>query len=594
VTQPARLSRFFVALSQPRAAFWIIASAMLLTAPCLFTRLTLDDHVLALKSRADTVVPGVPADPLWLFTFTTGDPAQNQLLMDQGVILPWWSDPRHLNSFFRPLSSLTHVFDFRVWPSWPAAMHLHSMLWYAAALWLLFGVYRSLDGGDPRLVGLSLLLFAWDDAHGATVGWIANRNALIAVALALPALTAHHRAVREGVRSAAWLGPLWFALGLCAGETAISIAGYLLAYALCLDTRPLLRRALSLAPYVALLLAHRVLYRAFHLGSFGSSAYHDPLREPFEFLIALGYNLPVLLSSELLLPLADTAFWGAPALRSSLWLLSAVGLAALWPVLKPWLARDPKARFWCVGLLLAAIPVSASLPGERLLLVLGIGASPLLARLCSQFAEQARAEQRPIVAALVVLHVVVAPLAMPLRAAALEPLARAIDRLDADLPRSHELPAQSLIIVNAPFTVMSSYAQLARAARGEVRPKRELMLASSSSEISVSRRGPRELRVELAEGFLRRPEETHYRADCMRKTDRVELHGVSIRVASRTSDGRPKAVDFAFAEPLESPRYLLRAYRDGHLVPWQPSAAGVVERFPAQDFFQLVAKELLR
>ena len=561
----------------------------------MLTRLSLDDYVLALKARTDTLVPGVPGDPLWLFTFTTGDPAKNQLLMDEGVILPWWSEPGHLNSFFRPLSSLTHVLDFRAWPSSPAAMHLHSMLWYALVLWLLFRVYRSLDGGDPKLVGLALLLFAWDDSHGQTVGWIANRNALVAVALALPALAAHHRAVSAGVRSAAWLAPLWLALGLCAGETALSIAAYLLAYALCLDTRPLARRALSLLPYVALLLAHRGLYRVFHLGSYGSSAYHDPLREPFEFLIALGYNLPVLLSSELLVPVADAAFWGEPAMRGWLWLFCALGLAALWPVCKPWLMRDAHTRFWAVGMVLAAIPVCASLPGERLLLTLGIGASPLLARLCRQFAEQTRAQQRPIVAVVVVLHVFASPLGLPLKAAAFEPVARAIDRLDADVPRSSQLPQQSLIIINSPVTVLSSYAQLVRAVRGEPRPERELMLASASSEISVSRRGPRELRVELEKGFLRRPEETHYRADCMRNTEKVDLRGVSMRVASRTPDGRPKAVDFTFAEPLESPRYLLRAYRDGHLVPWQPPAAGTVERFPPQDFFfHLLAKELFR
>jgi hypothetical protein len=30
------------------------------------------------------------------------------------------------------------------------------------------------------------------------------------------------------------------------------------------------------------------------------------------------------------------------------------------------------------------------------------------------------------------------------------------------------------------------------------------------------------------------------------------------------------------------------------LVPWQPPAAGVVDRFPDEDFFRLVLKEVLR
>ncbi|HKU44525.1 MAG TPA: hypothetical protein VJR89_40470, partial [Polyangiales bacterium] len=304
-------------------------------------------------------------------------------------------------------------------------------------------------------------------------------------------------------------------------------------------------------------------------------------------------NLPVLLSSEVLLPLADLAFWGEPALRGWLWLVCALGLALILPVVRPWLARDAHARFWATGTLLAAIPVSASLPGERLLLPLGVGAAPLLARVAREWLEAAKAQRGRIAGLVVGVHCLAAPLALPFKATTFEPLARIIDRLDADLPRRPELHDRSVIVVNAPLTVLTSYTQVARAARGEVRPAQLLMLSSASSEISANQRGPRELRVELAKGFLRRPEETHYRADLLRHTDSVELRGVRARVASRMPDGRPRAVDFTFDEPLDSPRYLLVAYRDGHLVPWQPPAAGAVERFPAQDFLPLIARELL-
>jgi hypothetical protein len=612
------LERLWSALARPRATWAIIAVAVLLIAPCIATDFVLDDYVLAIKSRAPSPIAGLPTDPLWLFTFTTGDPVRNQALIDEGVMLPWWSDPRHLNAFFRPLTSLTHVFDFRFWPSSPALMHLHSLFWYALALFVLSRVYRALEPDAPRLAGLSLLLFAWDDAHGATVGWIANRNALIAVALALPALITHHRAA-TGSRAAAWLGPICFALGLCAGETAISVAGYLLAYALCLDRRSTLQRAMSLAPYVVLLLAHRGLYRLFDLGSFGSIAYHDPLHEPFEFIAALGYNLPVLLSAELLLPLSDFAYWGAPELRLPLWVVSVLGLLALGGALVEPL-RDARARFWTVGLVLAAIPVSASLPGDRLLLVMGIGACPLIARLLLAAAAAwpaaraaqlaARSPRRvgmradiapstarvswPLMAALALIHGVIAPCTLPLRAAAFGPVTSIIDRFDTGIPNDLAVRDKTVVVVNAPVTVMLSYLQIQRAALAEPRPAQLLVLASSSSEVSVERTGPARLRVELAEGFLRRPEETHYRADKLTGTDRVALRGLHIDVASRTPDGRPKAIVVTFDEPLESSRYLLRAYRNGRLEPWQPPAAGSTDRFPAQDFFRLLGEELVR
>lgn len=614
------LERLWSALARPRATWAIIALATLLVAPSIATGFWLDDYVLAIKSRASSPIPALPTDPLWLFTFTTGDPTRNQALIDEGVMLPWWSDLRHLNAFFRPLTSLTHVFDFRVWPSSAAMMHLHSLLWYALALLVLSRVYRALEPDAPRLAGLALLLFAWDEAHGATVGWIANRNAVIAVALALPALITHHRAA-TGSRTAAWLGPIWFALGLCAGETAISVAGYLLAYALCLDRRSARQRALSLAPYVVLLIAHRGLYRIFDLSAFGSSTYHDPFHEPFEFIAALSYNLPVLLSAELLLPLSDFAYLGAPELRLPLWTLSVLGLLALSAALIEPVRRDARARFWAAGMCLAAIPVSAGLPGDRLLLAVGIGACPLIARLLLAAADAwpaARAAQRnpgtatapvgvrtelaeggariswPLVAVLAIIHGVVAPCMLPLRAAQLGPIVSIIDRLDAGIPKDAAVRGKTVVVLNAPVTFMVGYLQIQRAARAEPRPDQLLMLASSSSEVSVQRTGSARLRVELEEGFLRRPEETHYRADKLASTNRVALRGLHFDVATRTSDGRPKAVDVTFDEPLESPRYLLRAYRDGRLEPWQPPAAGSTVRFAAQDFFRLLAEELVR
>ena len=83
--------------------------------PSLVGGLVLDDHVLQLLARAD---PGSPACTATRSACSASRAAgpNNQALMDQGALLPWWSDPHHLNAFFRPLSSLTHVLDFKLWP----------------------------------------------------------------------------------------------------------------------------------------------------------------------------------------------------------------------------------------------------------------------------------------------------------------------------------------------------------------------------------------------------------------------------------------------------------------------------------------------
>jgi hypothetical protein len=194
-----------------------------------------------------------------------------------------------------------------------------------------------------------------------------------------------------------------------------------------------------------------------------------------------------------------------------------------------------------------------------------------------------------------VFHVFAGPIGLPLRTLSFEPLARAMDRLDTGIPNAPSVREQTVVVVNAPFNIMLSYLQIARAARGVPRPQHLYWLASSSSEITVERVDARSLRVSQADGFLHRPEETHYRADAHDLPAGTQLAraGMQIEIETSEPDQRPHSVLFRFDEPLESPRYLLRAYRAGELVPWQPPAAGGSERFPAQPFADIIRREVL-
>ena len=570
--------------------------------PCLASGMVLDDFVLAVKAAPETLLPSLPSQPLSLFTFTTGDPARNGALMDEAALLPWWSEPRHLNAFFRPVTSLTHLLDFRVWPDSPALMHLHSLLWFLALLGVRWHTYRSFEPSAPLTAACALLLYALDDAHGATVGWISNRNALVSLTLSLPALALHHAAAVSGARARAWLAALCVALGLCAGEMALCVVGYLAAYALCLDPRRLSTRVLSLLPYVSLFVAHRVLYRVLGLGSFGSSGYHDPLQEPGAFLASLAYNLPLLLSSQLFAPIADLAFLGDVRGRAALWIFSVLSLGAVAWLLRGLIVRERSARFWALGMLVAAVPVSASLPGDRLLLAVGFGAAPLLARLFHELGLFAQVKPalaplpRALGQALIVLHLALAPLMLPIRAYAMAPLNQISRRFDAALPRTAAVRDQIVVVLNAPFNIMVNYLQVERALRGVPRPAHLYWLTTASSETEITRVGADVLQVTQQAGFLRRPEDTHYRANVhnLPVGARVKRAGMQVEVVAVTSDARPGTVRFRFDEPLESARYLFYVYRAGELVPVQPLARAESLRLPAEDFFQLMLAEGLR
>lgn len=589
---------------------------MLLVSPSLVCGLVLDDHVLQLLARADPGIAGLHGDPFSLFRFTTGRPEDNLALMDQGALLPWWSEPYHLNAFFRPLSSLTHVLDFRLWPDRPWLMHAHSLLWFFALLLALAHVYKRLhepapaNGSAPLplpapdsllpLPVLALALYAVDDAHGMTVAWVANRNALISAALSLPALAAHHRWLALGYKPGAVLGPLCFALGLLAGETAVAVLGYLLAYTAVMDRAPWPRRLLHLAPYLVLMAGWRALFGFMSLGSFGSGGYHDPGREPLGYALALVQHLPVLLGAELALPVADLWFWGPPGLRIAVWIVSVLSAGAVLALAHRLLARDREARFWMAGMVLSACAVAASVPGERLLLVPSVGGAALIARLIARLAAPAPDEPALrgrgfALGALVLIHVVAAPLMLPQRTYNMGLLARVIDRADASLPTDDVIRKRTVIVLNAPVDLLVMYLQVAREARGVPRPAHFHWLATASSELRIERVDDHTLRVQPARGFLLTAPERHYRADpsALRPGAEIALSQMTVRVLAQTPDGRPAAADFRFAEPLDSNRYLFVRFEDGRFVPAAPPPAGHALTFPPQNLLEIVLQEPL-
>jgi hypothetical protein len=244
-------------------------------------------------------------------------------------------------------------------------------------------VYRRFIG-PSWVAGLALLLFAVDDAHGPAVGWVADRNAIIALAVAIPVLLFHDRWRRDGWKAGAWLGPLFLGVALLTGESALAICAYLAAYALHLDRSSWRARLASLVPYVVVVVGWRVVYKSLGYGVSGSGVYIDPAREPLAFLAALPMRLPLLLLGQLGVPSSDFASlypFIAPWLPAVMAVVAVCALAFLAYAMLPLLKRDPVARFFATGLVLAAIPVCATFPGDRLLLFVGIGAMGLVAQL---------------------------------------------------------------------------------------------------------------------------------------------------------------------------------------------------------------------
>src|SRR5262249_44926467 len=113
------------------------------------------------------------------------------------------------------------------------------------------------------------------DAHTLTAGWLANRNAVMALAFGLAALLAHHL-WREGWKPGVWASPLLLALSLASAEAGLGTAAYLGAYGLCLERERGWRRWATLAPAGLVLALWAALYRLGGYGTRSSGLYLDP------------------------------------------------------------------------------------------------------------------------------------------------------------------------------------------------------------------------------------------------------------------------------------------------------------------------------
>jgi hypothetical protein len=236
-------------------------------------------------------------------------------------------------------------------------MHVQSLLWFAGAIAAAALFYRRLLV-PAWVAGLAALLFAVDDAHGMPAVWLANRNANIGVLFGLIALIAHDRWRRDGWRPGALIAPLALLLGLLAGEIALAAGGYLLAYALFLDTDNWRGRLASLVPGGLVGSLWWVTYRVMGYGASGSGVYIDPGASPGEFVHAVIDRAPMLFAGLWGIPSGLGHFLSQSAAHV-LWLVAVGLIVAVTFLLLPILRRDRAARFFALGMVLSLVPACA-------------------------------------------------------------------------------------------------------------------------------------------------------------------------------------------------------------------------------------------
>ena len=586
-------------LTRP-AARWsvpLIGVALCLTA--VGPRLALDDFVLFLVARGDPRIAGLAQDSFDLFTFTSGRAADNRALIEHGVMLPWFTDPELRVAFFRPLSSLTHRLDLALWPGSPRLMYVHSLVWFGGVLAAAGWFYRRIES-SAFVAGLAALLYAVDHVHGPAVAWLSNRNALIATLFGLLTLILHDRARERAGLAAKLAGPAALALGLLAGEFAIGAAGYLLAYALLLDKKGWRAGLVSLLPYLVVIGAWQIFYKLNAFGVHGSGVYVDPARDPGRFLAALPARLLVMVAAEVGFLPSDALTLGPPTAVPMVVGAALAMLAAAAILIVPLLRADKVARFWALGMVLAAVPVAASFPSDRVLFFVGLGAMGVLARVLATALDRKSPYagsllERAVALGLGLVHLALSPAALPARAMQMQLLGGTIQRATAVLDGVPNLPERTVVVLNAPLDIFATYIQAERAFERRPRSEHFYPLSSAGTELRVTRSGPAELTLERERGFLYTPLEQHYRSavTSLPPGSRIELSGLTAEVVAATADGRPARVRFRFPVPLESPSLLFLYWKDDRYLIFEPPGLGSSVTLPAEDIGRILARSAL-
>jgi hypothetical protein len=520
------------------------------------------------------------------------DRARNLAQMEFGT-MPWWSSSDMHQAFLRYTSVLTMMLDYRLWPNHPALMHLHSLLWLAAAVLAAALLYREVLGAT-WIAGLAALMYALDGAHAVPAEYLANRNALIACCFGFLSLLTFVRWRKHGHPRDQWLSVLMLALSLSAYEMGVATAAYLFSYALIVDRDGIRARLVRLIPHGAVLAAWALIYKLGNFGSHGSGFYLDPLHNPLGFAGMFCQRAAFLLMGQWSPIPAEMCMAYAPGSSSALHLgIFSFAIVALLPVLFiPLVLRDRLAAFWGTGALLSLVPIAAVGPENRVLGFVGLGSMALLAQL-TQFVFAGSSDSSAPRAwtgfawaatlLLLLIHLIAAPFLGLARIAYQANVNSRMQGAMASVPSDSRLASQDLVLINPPDQIYLVGAIWAVHRLENLPMPRHLRALSSGGTLEVTRVGARSLRVRFLGGFFPTEFSRYVRSQSDRFSpgQHFEQPGLSIVVEALDAQGDPEQVLYEFAVPLEDSSLRWMRWQDGVYVPWSPPALGQTEKVPA-------------
>jgi hypothetical protein len=185
-----------------------------------------DDLTLLLK--AERFERG-EADRLDLYRFAP-DEKSWRAMIDRGTY-PWWSPESQRIDFLRPASEMLFYFDVCLFGRAVIGHRLVSLIWFAAALLVVYRLYRS-AGARVNRAGVATLMFGLCQALTPPVTFVSNRSDLLVVVGVGLAGIAYWAAQRQARIVNVILAVSGFVFAMLSKEPAVAFAGVLIIHQL--------------------------------------------------------------------------------------------------------------------------------------------------------------------------------------------------------------------------------------------------------------------------------------------------------------------------------------------------------------------------
>jgi hypothetical protein len=550
--------------------------------PFCFVGIFADDyfHQLALER-----MPMVPIGPWDLFNFAWGDPERLRPIIEKGPY-SWWALPELKFAFLRPLSCAAANLDHLLFGRAFFWHHLHSLGWYVGLVAVVTAVFKRALGPASAIAAFAAVLFAVDDSHTVIAGWVANRNALIATLPALLGVLAHVWWREQGKLVGLPLSLVACGIGLSGGEAALGAIAYLVAYELTAGPGPWRSRLLALVPLAALGAGYIAVYRLSGSGAYGSEIYVDPMREPLRFLEQAPAKALALIGAQFLGSTADLwlATLAARPVLVAMGVLAVVVMVVLtrrvWPKLD---GPERRALRWLtLGAALSLVPVLATFPLNRLLLMPSVGGSALIAVVLLKGWRAADDRVLRYGARLLGFVTVVGLLGWPFAAVILRLGADQQVRTALETKLSDEALAGRVIIFVAPDPSASLYVPMVRAWHHKPMPKVWNTLSFAPFAHRLTRTADDTVELEVVDGRMLETVFEQLMRGSMFPVPvgmKVKLDGSEVTVLG-LDHGLPNRISLHFDEPPEGGAYTLAQWTDGELAPLVLPAVGQTLELP--------------